>query len=179
MKNILILAIFVAIFLNISFSGIALINENITVEAGKNATFCFFVFSKNGGNITIHTSKTLEEIFDKVYLTNKSFVLRPYTEVCSNIDCVFNELCYKRRSEYCKLVCYIFYKEKTDEEYLLEYNASVTILIDNTFSESLGYKIILKNERSDSFNFLKIIGVAVAILLVLLFLLLVKKNKIL
>lgn len=175
MRNILLFTILFLIVLNISFSGIALINDTVIVEAGKNTTFCFFVFSKTGGNITIITPKILEEIFDKVYLTNKSFVLKPYTEVCNNIDCVFNELCYKKVQEYCKLVCYIFYKEKTSEKYWKEYNSSVTILINNMFSESLGYKIILKNDLNN-FDIIKIL-IIVAFFVVLLLLIILKKIK--
>ncbi|MEM0324787.1 MAG: hypothetical protein QXW35_02705 [Candidatus Aenigmatarchaeota archaeon] len=175
MRNILLFTILFLIVLNISFSGIALINDTVIVEAGKNTTFCFFVFSKTGGNITIITPKILEEIFDKVYLTNKSFILKPYTEVCNNIDCVFNELCYKKVQEYCKLVCYIFYKEKTNEKYWKEYNSSVTILINNMFSESLGYKIILKNDLNN-FDIIKIF-IIVAFFVVLLLLIILKKIK--
>lgn len=176
MRNILLFTILFLIVLNISFSGIALINDTVIVEAGKNTTFCFFVFSKTGGNITIITPKILEEIFDKVYLTNKSFVLKPYTEVCDNIDCVFNELCYKKVQEYCKLVCYIFYKEKTNEKYLKEYNSSVTILINNMFSESLGYSIILKND-GNNFDITETIITIVAIVIALILLLIFIKRK--
>lgn len=170
--TILLISIISLMLINIAYSGIALINETLYAYTGKNNTFCFYVFNRFDANVTIITPKFLETIFDKVYITNNSFFIKSYRDVCNDINCVFNELCYKRNHTYCKPVCYIFYKEKEFKSYVKEYNASVSALYNNMFAETISYKIVLINEGYEVF--LTILILVIVVLPIILFII---KNK--